>query len=287
MLPFSTGALPFWINVHTHPGAVEQARAQQVLRALMSDARDLGAMAELLTRGAGRLPEQRDEDLAAQVAWTAHRRRKVKARTLLTNQVSSGNSTSSSPGPQGCFTTGVLTTRPSRVILRDLVEPARVERLGEEGLRSVITRKGLRMTRPKAVTVTAACNALRLPDEELAATSAVFGADVVLLDALNAMIDEVDLQCRRCSATRRQPSSPPYRVSRSFGHRTTAQRSATRGALPVPSPPITSPASCPHPTNLRERAVLASTPHERARSSSRGHRARQRALPVRSGVRLP
>jgi len=42
--------------VELNPGAVKQARAQQLLRALKSDARDLGAMAELLTRGAGRPP---------------------------------------------------------------------------------------------------------------------------------------------------------------------------------------------------------------------------------------
>jgi len=73
--------------VELNPSAVKQARAQQLLRALKSDTRDLGAMAELLIRGAGRPPEDRDGALAAQVAWTAHRRRKVKARTALTNQV--------------------------------------------------------------------------------------------------------------------------------------------------------------------------------------------------------
>ena len=49
--------------VELNPGAVKQARSQQLLRALKSDARDLGAMAELLTRGAGRPPEERDQAL--------------------------------------------------------------------------------------------------------------------------------------------------------------------------------------------------------------------------------
>jgi hypothetical protein len=69
--------------VELNPGAVKQPRAQQLLRALKSDARDLGAMAELLTRGAGRPPEQRDQALSSQVAWTQHRQRKVKARSAL------------------------------------------------------------------------------------------------------------------------------------------------------------------------------------------------------------
>jgi len=180
--------------VELNPGAVKQARAQQLLRALKTDARDLGAMAELLTRGAGRPPEQRNEALWAQVAWTAHRRRKVKARSALTNQVL-GQLDLIFPGLQACFTTGVLTTRAGRVIVRDLVEPARVKRLGEEGLRRFVARRGVKMTRPKAAAVVAAArNALSLPDEALVATRAVFNADIVLLDYLDTMIDEADRQ---------------------------------------------------------------------------------------------
>jgi transposase len=46
---------------------------------LKNAARDCGAMAELLIRGTGRPPQCRDEALAAQGAWVAHRRRKVAA----------------------------------------------------------------------------------------------------------------------------------------------------------------------------------------------------------------
>ena len=60
--------------VELNPGAVKQARSQQMLRALKTDARDLGAMAELLIRGAGRPPEKRNQALSTQVVWTAHRR---------------------------------------------------------------------------------------------------------------------------------------------------------------------------------------------------------------------
>src|SRR4030081_406251 len=42
--------------VQLNPAAVKEARSQQLLRALKSDARDLGAMAELLVRGGGRAP---------------------------------------------------------------------------------------------------------------------------------------------------------------------------------------------------------------------------------------
>jgi transposase len=180
--------------VELNPGAVKQARAQQLLRALKSDARDLGAMAELLTRGAGRPPEQRDQALSSQVAWTQHRRRKVKARSALTNQVLAQLDLIF-PGLQGCFTTGVLTTKSGRVIVRDLVEPARIKRLGDEGLRRFVARRGVQLTRPKAASITAAGrNALSLPEEELVARNAVFRADIVLLDYLDTMIAEADQQ---------------------------------------------------------------------------------------------
>lgn len=67
------------------PAAVKEARAQQLLRRLKSDERDLGGMAELMIRGAGRLPQIRDDAMAAQSAWTAHRRRKVAAHVALSS----------------------------------------------------------------------------------------------------------------------------------------------------------------------------------------------------------
>jgi transposase len=151
-------------------------------------------MAELLTRGSGRSPEERDQALSSQVAWTAHRRRQVKARSALTNQVLAQLDLIF-PGLQGCFTTGVLTTKAGRVIVEELTEPGRVKRLGDEGLRRFVARRGVRLTRSKAAMVIAAArNALSLPEEELRARSAVFGADIVLLDYLDTMIAEADQQ---------------------------------------------------------------------------------------------
>ncbi|WP_411087897.1 IS110 family transposase [Streptomyces sp. 061-3] len=45
--------------VELNPSAVKAARSQQLMRRLKSDARDCGAMAELLVRGSGRPPQQR------------------------------------------------------------------------------------------------------------------------------------------------------------------------------------------------------------------------------------
>jgi transposase len=79
--------------------------------------------------------------------------------------------------------------------VRDLVEPARIRRLGEEGLRRFVQRRGVQMTRPKAAAVSAAArNALSLGEEELAARRTVLRADIVLLDYLDTMIEEADQQ---------------------------------------------------------------------------------------------
>ena len=58
--------------VELNPRAVKDARGQQLLRTLKNDARDCGAMAELLIRGSGRPPQCRDEALAAQGRRPSH-----------------------------------------------------------------------------------------------------------------------------------------------------------------------------------------------------------------------
>lgn len=107
--------------VELNPAQVKEARAQQLLRRLKSDERDLGAMAELLIRGAGRLPQVRDDALATQVAWVGHRRRKGAAHVALSNQIQ-GHLDLVFPGLGACFD-GILTTKAGRVLVRDLAEP--------------------------------------------------------------------------------------------------------------------------------------------------------------------
>jgi transposase len=177
--------------VELNPAAVKQARSQQLLRRLKSDERDLGAMAELLIRGAGRLPQVRDEAMAAQAAWVAHRRRKVAARVGLSNQVQ-GHLDLLFPGLGACFD-GILGTKSGRVIVRELADPDRMRRLGVEGLRRFLARRGVVLQRSKATQLMDAAGvALRLPALERAPVSALLAGDVALLDALDAEIDRAE-----------------------------------------------------------------------------------------------
>lgn len=169
--------------VELNPGAVKQARAQQLLRRLKSDERDLGAMAELLVRGAGRLPQIRDDAMAAQVAWVGHRRRKVAAHVALSNQVQ-GHLDLVFPGLGACFD-GILQTKAGKVIVRDLADPDRMRRLGSEGLRRFVARRGVVLRRTKAeLLIDAAKVALRLPAADRAPIAALLRADVALLEAI-------------------------------------------------------------------------------------------------------
>jgi hypothetical protein len=81
-------------------------------------------MAELLARGAGRLPQIRDEAMAAQAARVARRRLKVAAHVALSNQVQ-GHLGLVFPGLGACFG-GILGTKAGRVIVRDLADPDRM-----------------------------------------------------------------------------------------------------------------------------------------------------------------
>jgi len=92
--------------VELNPRAVKDARGQQLLRTLKNDARDCGAMAELLIPGSGRSPQCRDEALVGQAAWVAHRRRKVAAQVVLANQIH-GQLDLIFPGLTGCFAHGL------------------------------------------------------------------------------------------------------------------------------------------------------------------------------------
>lgn len=177
--------------VELNPAQVKEARAQQLLRRLKSDERDLGAMAELLIRGAGRLPQVRDEAMATQVAWVAHRRRKVAAHVALSNQVQ-GHLDLVFPGLGACFD-GILGTKAGRVLVRELADPDRMRRLGIEGLVRFVGHRGVQLRRPKAEQLLGAARvALRLPAADCAPVARLLAADMTLLDALDLEIDRAE-----------------------------------------------------------------------------------------------
>jgi transposase len=173
--------------VELNPAAVKEARSQQLLRRLKSDARDVGAMAELMIRGGGRAPAIQSDALATQAAWVGHRRRKVVARVALANQVI-GHLDLVFPGLDGCYA-DVLRAGSGRIVVTEICDPDRVRRLGVEGLCRFVGRRGVRLSKPKATQIVeAATVALRLPQAERAVRGCLLAADLALLGSLEAEI---------------------------------------------------------------------------------------------------
>jgi transposase len=174
-----------------NPAQVKQNRAQQLLRSLKSDARDLGAMAELLVRGLGRPAPEQDTALLRQAALASHRARKVKARSALKNHIHASLDLVF-PGLSGCFD-DILGTKFGRLLVAQGLDPHRVRRLGAERLRSFCAHRGIQVQRRKAhQVVDAARVALTLRPEVAATHASVLASDVVLLASFDEAIERAE-----------------------------------------------------------------------------------------------
>ena len=177
--------------VELNPAHVKAARAQQGARRFKTDLRDAAAIVDLVSRGAGRAPQQRADALVAQLVHARLRQRRVHARSALTNQLL-GTLDLVFPGLDGCFD-DIFTTKVGRVLLHELADPDRLHRLGVDGLPAFTARRGVRLSRRKAEQLhRAAGDALRLPGHERACRAAVLTADLQMLDALNAQIAQAE-----------------------------------------------------------------------------------------------
>jgi transposase len=177
--------------VELNPAHVKAARTQQGSRRLKTDLRDAAAILDLVIKGSGRAPQQRSDALVEQLVWAGVRRRRILARTALSNQLL-GTLDLIFPGLDGCFD-DLLGSKAGPVLLHDLADPARLHRLGVEGLRAFTARRGVRLQRRKAEQLhQAAADALRLPVAERVCRATVLAADLVVLDMLNNQIDQAE-----------------------------------------------------------------------------------------------
>jgi transposase len=177
--------------VELNPAHVKAARAQQGARRLKTDLRDVAAIVELLISGSGRSPQQRTAALVEQLVWAGLRRRRILARTALTNQLL-GTLDLVFPGLDGCFS-DLLGTRVGPLLLHELADPDRLHRLGVAGLQAFVARRGVRLQAAKAHQLhQAAADALRLPAAERACRAAVLAADLAVLDVLNSQLAQAE-----------------------------------------------------------------------------------------------
>jgi transposase len=179
--------------VELHPTAVHKARGEMGQLRLKSDLRDLAAMVELMARGAGRETRWEDGPMAVQAVWSAHRRRKVRARVVLQVQLLAQLDLVF-PGLGDCFK-DVLTAKSGHGVLRYCPDPLRVARMGPEGLRALMKNKGIRLARSKAALIVATAErALLLPDLERKARRKALQADLVVYDKIRAEITKAETE---------------------------------------------------------------------------------------------
>jgi transposase len=170
-----------------NPSQVANNRAQDLLATLKSDVRDLGAMAELLIRGRGRVTGEFDAKLLEQRALAAHRRRKVASRRALRNQIQATLDLVF-PTLSHCLD-DPLGAKVGRLIVAEGLDPVRIRRLGEARFRAFCARRGVVVTRPRThALVEAARNALLLPPDVAKVHAAVLARDVELLATIEAEI---------------------------------------------------------------------------------------------------
>jgi len=133
--------------VQLNPAHVKAARTQQGSSRLKTDLRDAAAIVDLIISGGGRAPQQRTDALIEQLVWAGVRRRRILARTALSNQLL-GTLDLIFPGLDGCFD-DLLGSKVGPVLLHDLADPGRLHRLGVQGLQGFAARRGVRLQRRK------------------------------------------------------------------------------------------------------------------------------------------
>lgn len=177
--------------VELNPYAVKMARAQQLHARQKTDERDLSAIADLLARGAGRSPQQRELAMVEQAAWVAHRNRKVDIRRRLRQQIHAQLDLVF-PGLSTLYE-DIFDSRSSRMILTELCSPQRIAHLGAARLGRFAAKRGIRMTRARCDDVVAvARNALLLPAVQRETAEAILASDVALLGSLSVEIDRCE-----------------------------------------------------------------------------------------------
>jgi transposase len=158
---------PGWELVELNPAHVTEQRRVQGRRRVKTDAIDLEAITELVLVGRGSPITERAAVLGELAAWSAHRSRRIAARTALKNQVL-GQLDRAFPGLTLALP-DVLGTKVGRLVAEHFADPGRLAALGETRFVRFAATRGLQVSRPVAARLlVAAREALPTPDAVVA-----------------------------------------------------------------------------------------------------------------------
>ena len=174
-----------WQVRELNPAHVTEQRRVMGRRRVKTDAIDLEAITELLLAGRGEPVTDRQQVLGELAAWTAHRTRRVAARTATKNQLL-GQLDRAFPGLTLALP-DVLGTKAGRLVAEHFADPARLAALGPARLIRFAAARDLQLRRPLAQRLVQAARDA-LPTRDAAVPRHVLAGDLLLLAELDRQV---------------------------------------------------------------------------------------------------
>lgn len=183
-----------WELWELNPAHVTEQRRVQGRRRVKTDAIDLEAITELVLTGRGTPVTERVQVLGELAAWSAHRTRRVQARTALKNQLL-GQLDRTFPGLTLALP-DVLATKVGRLVVEHFTDPVRLAALGEARFIRFAANRGLQVRGPLAARLVAAARDA-LPTRDAAVARDIVANDRLLLEQLDQQIEKAEQQLAR------------------------------------------------------------------------------------------
>lgn len=180
-----------WEALEVNPASVGEQRRINGKRRVKTDAIDLEAITDLVLAGQGRPAAGRDQIIEQITALTAHRDRRVLARTAVKNQLI-GQLDRAFPG-LALALPDVLGTKIGRLIVAEFADPARLRALGPAKLIRFAATRNLQLRRPVADKLVAAAREA-MPTHAAPMARQILAQDAALLADLDAQISAAEAQ---------------------------------------------------------------------------------------------
>ncbi|WP_024794158.1 IS110 family transposase [Tomitella biformata] len=180
-----------WEVLEVNPARVGEQRRINGKRRVKTDAIDLEAITDLVLAGQGQPASARPLVIEQITALTAHRTRRVLARTAVKNQLIS-QLDRSFPGLTLALPR-VLDTKIGRLIIAEFADPARLRHLGTAKLIRFAGNRGLQLRQPVAERLIAAAREA-MPTHAAPMARQILAQDAALLADLDAQIGTAEAQ---------------------------------------------------------------------------------------------
>jgi transposase len=257
-----------WQLLELNPAHVTEQRRVQGRRRVKTDAIDLEAITELVLAGRGTVVGDRVRVLGELAAWSAHRPRRVQARTGLKNQLL-GQLDRAFPGLTLALP-DVLGTKVGQLVVEHFSDPARLAALGEARFIRFAATRALQVRAPVAARVVAASRDA-LPTRDAVVARAMVANDRVLLATIERQIEEAEQQIALLL-----PATPFAVLTTVPGWR--AVRAGAYGAA------LGDPARWPGPRQIYRASGLSPMQYESAGKRRDGAISREGSVPLRRAL---